>query len=150
MTKTARQFAIKEILATRTITSQEDLRRELGKRAFRVTQATLSRDMKELGVSRIARNGMLRYSIPAASEASSLRPIVGAEVVGLDANEFLIVVHTLPGAAHTVGEYVDVQQSDDILGTVAGDNTLLVIPASASKTRQVMAYLKHILIEGAV
>ena len=65
MTKTARQFAIKEILATRTITSQEDLRRELGKRAFRVTQATLSRDMKELGVSRIARGGMLRYSIPA-------------------------------------------------------------------------------------
>lgn len=150
MTKTARQFAIKEILATRTITSQEDLRRELGKRAFRVTQATLSRDMQELGVSRIARNGGVKYTIPAASEASSLRPIVGAEVVGMDANEFLIVVHTLPGAAHTVGEYVDVQESDDILGTVAGDNTLLVIPASAAKTRQVMTYLKHILIEGAV
>lgn len=149
MTKNARHFAIKEILATRTITSQEDLRRELGKRGFRVTQATLSRDMKELGVSRIARNGTLQYSIPAASEAASLRPIVGAEVVGIDANEFLIVVHTLPGAAHTVGEYVDVQQSDDILGTVAGDNTLLVIPASATKTRQVATYLKHILIEGA-
>ena len=58
-------------------------------------------------------------------------------------------MHTLPGAAHTVGEYVDVQLSEDILGTVAGDNTLLVIPASATKTRQVLAYLKHILIEGA-
>ena len=149
MTKTARQFAIKEILATRTITSQEDLRRELGKRAFRVTQATLSRDIKELGVSRIARGGTLRYSIPAESEASALRPIVGAEVVGIESNEFLIVVHTLPGAAHTVGEYVDVQLSEDILGTVAGDNTLLVIPASATKTRQVLTYLKHILIEGA-
>ena len=149
MTKTARHFAIKEILATRTITSQEDLRRELGKRAFRVTQATLSRDMKELGVSRIARGGTLRYSIPAESDASALRPIVGAEVVGIEANEFLIVVHTLPGAAHTVGEYVDVQLSQDILGTVAGDNTLLVIPASGTKTRQVLTYLKHILIEGA-
>lgn len=149
MTKTARLFAIKEILAIRTITSQEDLRRELGKRGFRVTQATLSRDMQELGVSRIAHNGGVKYTIPAASEAASLRPIVGAEVVGIDANEFLIVVHTLPGAAHTVGEYVDVQESDDILGTVAGDNTLLVIPASASKTRQVVTYLKHILIEGA-
>jgi len=149
MTKTARQFAIKEILATRTITSQEDLRRELGKRAFRVTQATLSRDIKELGVSRIARNGTLRYSIPSESDSNALRPIVGAEVVGLDANEFLIVVHTLPGAAHTVGEYVDVQQADDILGTVAGDNTLLVIPVSAAKTRTVLTYLKHILIEGA-
>lgn len=149
MTKAARHFAVKEILATRTITGQEDLRRELGKRGFRVTQATLSRDMKELGVNRIARNGVLQYTIPAEPEASALRPIVGAEVVGIDANEFLVVVHTLPGAAHTVGEYIDVQQSSDILGTVAGDNTLLVIPASAVKTRQVVTYLKHILIEGA-
>jgi len=149
MTKAARQYAIKEILATRTIATQEDLRRELGKRAFRVTQATLSRDMKELGVAWIATNGVSRYTIPHQTESATLRPIVGAEVLGIDANESLVVIHTLPGAAHTVGEFVDVQNAPDILGTVAGDNTLLVIPTTTAKTRQVLNYLRHILIEGA-
>lgn len=149
MTKAARQFAIKEILAIRKIATQEDLRRELGKRAFRVTQATLSRDMNELGVARIVNGGVPKYTIPHQSESSTLRPIVGAEVLGIDANECLIVIHTLPGAAHTVGEFVDVQNAPDILGTVAGDNTLLVIPAIRVKTRQVLNYLRHILIEEA-
>ena len=149
MTKPARQFAIKEILALRTIATQEDLRRELGKRAFRVTQATLSRDMKELGVSRIVNGGVPKYTIPHQSESSTLRPIVGAEVLGIDANENLVVIHTLPGAAHTVGEFVDVQNAPDILGTVAGDNTLPVVPATTAKTRQVLNYLRHILIEEA-
>ncbi len=149
MTKTARQYAVREILATRTVTSQESLRRELAKRSFRVTQATLSRDMKEIGVSRIVRGGVPQYAIPAQDGSSALRPIVGAEVLGMDANELVIVIHTLPGAAHTVGEYVDIQNSPHILGTVAGDNTLLVIPVSTTKTQQVLNYLKHILIEEA-
>ena len=149
MTKAARHYAIKEILASRSIATQEDLRRELGKRAFRVTQATLSRDMKELGVGRMVHGGVLQYTIPSQTESSTLRPIVGAEVLGMNANEFLIVIHTLPGAAHTVGEYIDVQNAPDILGTVAGDNTLLVIPVTTTKTRTVLNYLKHILIEEA-
>jgi len=65
--------------------------------------------------------------------------------MGIDANESLIVIHTIPGAAHTVGEFVDLQQNRDIIGTVAGDNTLLVIPASMAKTQPVLAFLKRIL-----
>ncbi|MCC6397025.1 MAG: arginine repressor [Bacteroidetes bacterium] len=149
MTKTARQFAIKEILTSRSIASQEELRRELGKRGFRVTQATLSRDMKELGASWIVHGGVAQYAINADAGGSALRPIVGAEVLGIDANECMVVIRTLAGAAHTVGEFVDVQNNPDILGTVAGDNTLLVIPASTSKTRLVLNYLKHIFIEEA-
>jgi transcriptional regulator of arginine metabolism len=149
MTKAARQYAIKEILGSRAIATQEELRRELVKRAFRVTQATLSRDMKELNVSRMARGGVLKYIIPSQAESAALRPIVGAEVLGIDASECLIVIHTLPGAAHTVGEYIDVQDAPDILGTVAGDNTLLVIPAATTKTRMVLNYLRHILTEDA-
>jgi transcriptional regulator of arginine metabolism len=149
MTKAARQYAIREILRSRAITTQEDLRRELAKRAFRVTQATLSRDMKELNVSRMARGGASKYVIPAQAESAALRPIAGAEVLGIDANEYLIVIRTLPGAAHTVGEYIDVQNAPDILGTVAGDNTLLVVPAATAKTRLVLNYLRHILTEEA-
>lgn len=142
MTKIERHLAIKELLATRTITSQEDLKRELGLRGQDVTQATLSRDMKELGVSRISRGGVSAYAMPAEPGSSALRPIIGAEVVGIDNNESLIVVRTIPGAAHTVGEFIDLQKNADIIGTVAGDNTLLVIPASAKKTDSVLAFLK--------
>ena len=78
-----------------------------------------------------------------------LTPLVGAEVVSIDANESLIVVHTLPGCANTVGEYVDVRRYRDIIGTVAGDNTLLVVPSSMKKATQVLQFLKHTLIEGA-
>jgi transcriptional regulator of arginine metabolism len=149
MTKGARQFAIKEIISARPIGTQEELRREVGKRGFRVTQATLSRDMHELGVSRVAQGGMQRYVIPPAAGMTALKTLVNAEVVGIDANQSLIVVHTLPGCANTVGEFIDVRHHPDIIGTVAGDNTVLVVPSSSKKTIQVVQYLKNTLIEGA-
>lgn len=144
MGKTARQVAIKEILTARAIGSQEELKRELDGRGYPVTQATLSRDLKELGVGWVTRGGVGQYAL-STEPAAALRPIVGAEVTGIAANESLIVLHTIPGAAHTVGEFVDVQQNRDVIGTVAGDNTLLVIPASAAKTTAVVAWLRQVL-----
>ncbi len=148
MTKQARQFAIKEIIAVRPIASQDELRRELTRRGCRVTQATLSRDMKELGVGRVVMGGQPRYALQQFAEADILRPLVGAEVRSIDANETLIVVHTLPGCANTVAEFIDVQANRDIIGTVAGDNTVLVIPGSQRKTISVLDFLKRKLIEG--
>src|SRR5512135_1032618 len=148
MTKNERQFAIKEIISTVPIASQNDLLRELRRRGVRVTQATLSRDMKKLGISRTAVSGKARYALQPASEVQILRPLVGAEILSIDANESLIVIHTLPACANTVAEFLDVQRNPDIIGTVAGDNTLMVIPRSMRKTRDVMHFLKHKLIEG--
>ena len=145
MGKGSRQQAIREILARATIASQEDLKRELDRRGHRVTQATLSRDLRELGVSRVTREGRFAYVIARESDRPDLRPIVGAEVTGLAANEFLIVVPTIPGAAHTVGEYIDQQQDPDIIGTVAGDYTLLVIPAAAARAAAALATLRRLL-----
>jgi len=148
MTKPERHFAIREIISTLAIASQSDLQRELRRRGVRVTQATLSRDMKELGVSRTAVSGKARYIMQEPSEVQILRPLVGAEVLSIDANESLIVIHTLPACANTVAEFLDVQKNTDIIGTVAGDNTLMVIPRSHRKTRDVLQFLKHKLIEG--
>jgi transcriptional regulator of arginine metabolism len=148
MGKHERQFVIREILGRTAVGSQDDLRRHLARRGYRVTQATLSRDMHELGIVRMTDNGGPRYAIPPAGEARIPRPLVGAEVRGIVANESVIVIHTLAGAAHTVGEYIDVHDHPDILGTVAGDNTLLVLPRSQKLTSQVLAFLKHTLIEG--
>jgi transcriptional regulator of arginine metabolism len=148
MTKQARLFAIKEIVATKQIGSQDVLRRELKKRGCDVTQATLSRDMKELGVSRIVSSAGGLYAMQAPVEVQALRPLVNAEVLSIDSNEGMIVVHTLPGCANTVGEFIDVQKHPDVIGTVAGDNTLLIIPSSQRKTKQVLQFLKNKLIEG--
>ena len=143
MTKHERLFAIKEIIAAREIANQDDLRRELRKRRCSVTQATLSRDMQELGVIWIPSAQGGRYMLQPSGEIRTLRPLVTAEVLSIDANDSMIVVHTLPGSANAVGEFIDVQKNPDVIGTVAGDNTLLVIPRSRRKTPQVLQFLKN-------
>jgi len=148
MRKQERLFAIKEIISSRSISSQGDLRRELRRKGVAVTQATLSRDMKELGVSWTAGGGTPRYILEPMSEVQILRPLVGAEVLSIDTNESMIVIHTLPACASTVGEFLDMQKNPEIIGTVAGDNTLLVIPRSQRRTADVLKFLKHKLIEG--
>jgi len=148
MTKQERLYTVKEIISTALISDQNDLLRELRRKGVHVTQATLSRDLRELGISRSAVSGGVRYVIQPQSEVQILRPLVGAEVLSIDANENLIVVHTLPGCANTVAEFLDVQKNGDIIGTVAGDNTLMVIPRSQRRTRDVLNFLKHKLIEG--
>jgi transcriptional regulator of arginine metabolism len=146
MSKSGRHFAIKEIISTREIHSQEELRQELKKRGIDVTQATLSRDLRELGVGR-GFSGQSYHMQPEA-EVKILRPIVGAEVLSIGANESTIVIRTLPGCANSVGEYVDVQNHPGIIGTLAGDNAVLVIPAAQQNVKELVHYLRAKLIEG--
>ena len=148
MTKNARQFAIKEIISDKTVSNQDELRLELKKEGFIVTQATLSRDLRELGIGRAMSEEGMCYTLQPASEAQILRPLMSAEVISIHANESVIVVRTLPGCANTVGEFLDTQRNPDIIGTLAGDNTLLVVPQSQKKTKQLLTFLKDKLIEG--
>lgn len=148
MPKQSRHYAIKEIINSKAVANQDELRHELKKRGFDVTQATLSRDLKELGIGRIATANGARYVLPQESEVQILRPVVGAEIVSIQSNESVIVVRTLPGCANVVGEFLDALKNSDIIGTIAGDNTLLVIPVSQSKTKQLEKFLKEKLIEG--
>ncbi len=149
MEKQARHFAIKEIISGSVVSNQDELRHKLKGRGFSVTQATLSRDLKELGVARVSSGDVLKYVIqPAVSETQILRPLVGAQIVSIRQNEAMIVIRTLPGSASVVAEYLDTLSNADIIGTLAGDNTLLVIPSSQAKTPRVVAFLKHSLIEG--
>lgn len=145
--KQPRHFAIKEIIGTKPIANQDELRVELSRRGFRVTQATLSRDLRELGIGRVASGNGSRYILQPLAEAAILRPLVGVEVLSINANEGVIVVRTLPGCANSVGEFIDSLKHSDIIGTIAGDNTLLVIPQSQKRTRRLMVYLKQKLFE---
>lgn len=148
ITKRARFLAIKELISTSTVGSQDELRVELKKRGFDVTQATLSRDLRDLGIGRVTAGGAVHYVLQPAAEAEILKPIVGTQVVSVRANEGMIVIHTLPGCANVVAEFLDTLGSTDIIGTLAGDNTLLVIPASQRKTANIERFIRNALTEG--
>ena len=148
MSKQTRHFAIKEIIGKMTVGHQDELRHELKKRGFDITQATLSRDLKVLGVGRVAFGKGMKYVLQPAAETQILKPIVGAQVISIKSNEDMVVVRTLPGSASVVGEFLDTLDSGDIIGTIAGDNTLLVVPQSRKRTAQIVRFLRQKLIEG--
>ena len=148
MSKQARQYAIKEVINSQAVANQDELRLELKKRGYDVTQATLSRDFKELGVGKMSSDSGTKFVLPQEAELKILRPVVSAEVISIRSNENVIIIKTLPGCANVVGEFLDAQKNGDIIGTIAGDNTLLVIPSSQRNTKQLEHYLKEKLIEG--
>jgi transcriptional regulator of arginine metabolism len=146
--KSQRQFTIKELISAKSVGSQDELRLELKKKGFKVTQATLSRDLQELGVARLPSDDGFRYALQPETGSKILRPAVTTEIITISGNESMIVVRTLPGCANVVGEVVDTLRNPDIIGTVAGDNTLLIIPSSTKKTKKVIEFLKDNLVKG--
>ena len=148
MNKKERFHVIRKIIAAGTVGSQEELRRELARQGCTVTQATLSRDLNDLGASRITGPDGGRYALSAQADAASLRPFLGAGVTDIAANETLVLVRTLPGAAGTIAEFIDSQRLPEVLGTVAGDNTVLVIPSSVRRVAALQKLLKNKLIVG--
>ena len=125
----ARRDAIRAILTdvARPITTQAELRRHLGARGIRVSQATLSRDMAQLGVRRAAGAEGPRYLIADGDGGLPLEP-VRRLVVGVESNGALVVVRTKISAAPTVARALDEAGIDDVMGTLAGDDTIFVAP----------------------
>lgn len=147
MNKQGRQFAIKQIITHQAISSQDDLCRALQQAGFAVTQATMSRDIKELGIARVNTAGGVRYVLHVESEERRVASLIGYEIESIDANENMIVIKTLPGRAQGVAEIIDSMHYPAILGTLAGDNTIFVTPASVGKIDDVLKLLKNIMTE---
>ena len=126
--KAKRHFAIKEIIQSKSVHNQEELCVDLKKRGFEITQATLSRDLKELGVIRTHSGDRLRYALTAESEERKMKSLIGFEVTSIVANETMIVIRTLPGRAPGVASFLDSLHNPHLLGTVAGDDTVVVPP----------------------
>jgi transcriptional regulator of arginine metabolism len=146
MNKTERIYAIRKIIASGAVASQEGLRLELAREGCKVTQATLSRDLKDIGAAWVQGPEGGRYSLTTAGTMPPLRALFGASVTDIAANESLVLVRTLPGAAGTVAEYIDSQRFPEVLGTVAGDNTVLVIPSSVKRLPNLRKLLKAKLL----
>ena len=144
-TMATRRALIAEFLSAGAVRSQEDLREALGKRGFPVTQATISRDLLALGAARQTdADGTVTYRLdpalpeqrPPAPRAGALARVVPEVLLQATAAGNIAVLRTPPGAAHYLGGALDRALLDDVVGTVAGDDTVIVVcPTNRAATR---------------
>jgi transcriptional regulator of arginine metabolism len=138
--KTERHAAILQLIRAHDVASQEELRKLLQQRGVSVTQATLSRDLRELGVVRVPGEEGARYALPdtVVSDAiPSLETLLPQLFSSIDGVSELIVLRTLASGAQPVSEAIDAAGWREVLGTVAGENTILVICRSAQARQEV-------------
>ena len=134
MNKRERQATIRELIVARPVSSQEELRRLLLQRGWDVTQSTLSRDLREMRVARVPDADGARYSVtdagedPARPGLETLLPSLFARVDGVGE---LAVLRTIPGGAQSVAVILDSENWPDVLGTIAGDDTILIVCRSS-------------------
>ena len=148
--KAKRQAKIMEIISTTNVETQEQLLQELLAAGFSSTQATISRDIKELRiVKELTSFGTYRYTTAAREVphtfSSRLNSIFRECVTGFDYAQNIIVIHTLPGLANAAGSALDAMNMSVVLGTIAGDNTLLIIARSNEAVETLMDRLNALL-----
>lgn len=143
--KTRRQAAILALVEHDSITSQEELRRRLRTRGFTATQATLSRDIKDLGLAKRAADGAYQRVQAVArpmAAANLLQHAISDYLAGADRAQQLVVLKTGPGGAQPLAEAMDRAELPGVVGTIAGENTILVI---CRGTRQATALVKRLV-----
>jgi transcriptional regulator of arginine metabolism len=127
--KAQRQRRIVQLLRRQPVSSQEELARLLRRHGEHVTQATLSRDLEELGAIRMRENGRVVYRLPDEPPAGDdwLRHMLQEFMLEVEASGNLVVVKTPPGGANAVARALDNTGVKDVIGTVAGDDTIMVV-----------------------
>lgn len=144
--KARRQSAILEVVEHEAVRSQQQLRHLLVSRGFDVTQATLSRDIKELGLLKRSSDGAYQPAgMPSASPASALDSLSRAlaeYVLSVEAVQHLVVVKTGAGQAQILALAIDRARLADVAGTLGGDDTILIIARDAKGAQHVAAQLK--------
>lgn len=149
--KSQRQSKILEIIAQRNVVTQEQLLAELQKEGFRGTQATISRDIKELRiVKELTSLGTYRYTAAAAEEmegtfSSRLNTIFRECVVKLDYAQNIIVVRTLPGLASAAASAIDAMNFHAVVGTLAGDDTVMIVMRDNNAAALFSGEIKHLI-----
>src|SRR5258705_13020595 len=143
--KRERQSVILEIIATRLVSSQEDLRKLLLHRGCDVTQATLSRDLRELRLARVPTPEGARYAITDGSieeSRAALDTLLPQLFLRIDGVGEMLVLRTVPGGAQPIAAALNGAGWSDILGTVGGDDTILIICRSVAAREPVLRRLK--------
>jgi len=130
--KQLRHRAIRDLVAQRPIRTQQELAAALRERGFRTTQATISRDVGELGLVKAAREGIQVYALPRrlleaeTSGEDRLRALLRDLPIELREAGLLLIIRTLPGSAHAIAAALDRARWPEVAGSIAGDDTLFV------------------------
>ena len=147
--KAKRQALIREIVEAQSIQTQEELADALRKHGMVVTQATVSRDIREMHLLKVlADDGSYRYATMEKGDtgvSDRLIRMLADSVVEMNYANNLIVIRTLPGSAHVAAEAVDNLKWPEVLGTIAGDNTILVIVRANDEVDAVMKRFRSII-----
>ena len=149
MKRSSRQDEIIDIIRTQEISTQEELTDALKERGYTTTQATVSRDIKELGLVKIAgMNKKFKYAVelPRFSVGNKMANIFKESVVSIDYSLNLIVVKTVEGSANGAANFLDKANIPGILGTISGDDTILIVAKNIADVAPVMAKLKEYLV----
>lgn len=152
--KGLRHQAIRDLVTRQRVRTQQELAAALRERGFRATQATISRDVSELGLHKATRDGVLAYAMPARSletEATAeerLRGLVRDLPFEIHEAGLLLVLRTLPGSAHALANALDRTPWPEVVGTIAGDDTVFVACRDRASRQLVQQRLKRIATSG--
>lgn len=146
--KYSRHAKILEIIEGHEIETQEELAEYLKRNGFNVTQATVSRDIKELRLIKVlTKNGRYKYAAIKQQESvisDRLIKIFKDSVLSIDYSGNIIVIKTLSGAANAAAEAIDVLDIKDIVGTIAGDNTIFILVKENADKDDIMDQFKKL------
>jgi len=147
--KGQRHIKIREIITNKEIETQDELVEELRAAGFHVTQATISRDIKELHLIKVPLDdGRYKYSVPADQRFNPLQRLKRAlndHFVHIDYTENLVVLKSLPGTANTIAALIDSQDWTEIMGTISGDDTILIICRTKEQSAHIVNQILSML-----
>ncbi|MEP6619236.1 MAG: arginine repressor [bacterium] len=150
--KQVRQSVILDLVSSHVVGSQEDLRQLLVGRGMDATQATLSRDLRDLGLARVPTDDGGRYVLPESLSDDDDKPFLGNLLPQLfsriDGVGELIVLHTVRSGAQPIAEAIDQEEFPEVLGTIAGDDTILIVTRSAEARATLTKRLLELAGEG--
>ncbi len=143
--KNQRQRALADLIRTMALSSQEQLAQQLADLGFAVTQATISRDLEQLGAVKVRRGGQLGYALggqPSKDPGPRLAAVLRDWVRSVDTAANLVVIKTPPGSAHLVGVVLDQSDMPEVVGNICGDDTLFIAcrsPGDAGRLAEKLA-----------
>lgn len=147
--KSLRHEKIYEIIKSKDVETQEELAEELRNEGINVTQATVSRDIKELNLIKIlSHNGKYKYSAPTKAKnynPNAMANMLSKTALTVEKIDKFLVVKTIPASASLAAEALDSFELDGVAGTIAGDNTVLVITRSHEKAEEIVSLIKNLI-----
>lgn len=150
MTRNARQQKLLELINEKAIETQDELVANLQREGFDVTQATVSRDIKELGLVKVSIDGKRQRYTKEKSDSvmtSKFTDMFRHSVISVDYAQNIVVIKTLSGSANVAGMMVDRLKNKDVLGSVAGDDTVFAVMRNNEVAEEVAEQLREIAFD---